>query len=341
MPVKFGTSGLRGLVTEMPAEIIALYTNAFLKACHIEHTLCVARDLRPSSKRIAGDIIREALTLGLRVLDCGTLPTPALALFAHSKNAGAIMVTGSHIPSDRNGLKFYTPQGEITKDDETEITAQLHRKTPKNTKKSMPKNCYEEAQQLFKDRYIKTFGPKALFGKRIGIYAHSAVGRDLLGDILSGLGAEVTEFGRSETFIAVDTEAVDATTRRQIQTWVQAHALDAIVSTDGDSDRPLLADETGTLVPGDILGQITAKALGSHTVVTPISSNSAVLQKGFSKVLRTKIGSPYVIAAMQEHSDGTVGYEANGGFILGFHAKAPTGLIAPLLTRDCVLPLVT
>ena len=193
---------------------------------------------------------------------------------------------------------------------------------------------------MFTNRYIEAFGKDALSGQRIGLYAHSAVGCDLLHEILSKLGADVVDLGRSDSFIAVDTEAVDSTTRTQIKTWVQAHQLDALVSTDGDSDRPLLADETGTLVLGDIIGQITAQVLHAKTVVTPVSSNSGVLQKGFPNVLRTKIGSPYVIAAMLEHPDNVVGYEANGGFILGFTAQGPMGLISPLLTRDCVLPLV-
>tara|TARA_B110000908_G_C10080263_1_gene369255 strand:+ start:225 stop:437 length:213 start_codon:yes stop_codon:yes gene_type:complete len=58
---------------------------------------------------------------GLAVTDCGDLPTPALALAAIGARAAAVMVTGSHVPADRNGLKFYTPDGEITKIDEMAI----------------------------------------------------------------------------------------------------------------------------------------------------------------------------------------------------------------------------
>jgi phosphomannomutase len=52
-------------------------------------------------------------------------------------------------------------------------------------------------------------------------------------------------------------------------------------------------------------------------------------------VLRTKIGSPYVLAGMAQLAGDAVGYEANGGFILGFQA----GTLAPLMTRDALLPL--
>ena len=54
----------------------------------------------------------------------------------------------------------------------------------------------------------------------------------------------------------------------------QARGLAAIVSTDGDGDRPLVTDATGEVVPGDLLGQITARMLGVEVVVTPVSSNT-------------------------------------------------------------------
>lgn len=59
----------------------------------------------------------------------------------------------------------------------------------------------------------------------------------------------------------------------------------------------------------------------------------------------TKIGSPFVIAAMEaalaaDPSAKVVGFEANGGFLLGFEAKAPAGPLPALMTRDAVLPIV-
>ncbi|EPX86810.1 phosphomannomutase [Salipiger mucosus] len=338
MAPKFGTSGLRGLVTELKPELVADHVRAFAAACDTGGTVCVGRDLRPSSPRIADDVIQAAAGMGLRVIDCGEVPTPALALAARRHGAGAVMVTGSHIPADRNGLKFYSARGEITKADEQAITAALG--TAPATDTGPAPEADVEVGARFVERYVSACGAGALAGRRIGLYTHSAVGRDLMAQVFSGLGAEVIELGRSETFIPVDTEAVDPEVRVQIANWVAEHRLDALVSTDGDSDRPLLADEQGRIVPGDILGQITAQALGADTVVTPISSNSGVTEKGFGAVRRTQIGSPFVIAGMDEAGGKVVGYEANGGFLLGFAAQGPIGSFEPLPTRDCVLPLV-
>ena len=339
MGLKFGTSGLRGLVAEMTPAQVTRYVQAFLAACDTGRGLCLGRDLRASSPRIAADVSAAARAAGCDVIDCGALPTPALALAAQARGAGALMVTGSHIPADRNGLKFYSRHGEITKAEEQQILAQLAAPVEKIAKTGLLETDIE-ADSRYAARYLQAFGPGALAGRRLGLYAHSAVGRDGLGALLARLGAEVIELGRSDSFIPVDTEAVAAETRAQIAAWVAEHRLDALVSTDGDSDRPLLADETGAIVPGDILGQITAEVLGADVVVTPVSSNSGVLQKGFAEVVRTRIGSPYVIAGMQAAEGAVVGYEANGGFLLGFEAKGPAGPLPALLTRDCTLPLL-
>lgn len=337
MAPKFGTSGLRGLVGELTAALVADHVRAFVAACDTGTGICLGWDLRPSSPDIA-QAVRTAVTgEGITLIDCGAVPTPALALAAQARGAAAIMITGSHIPADRNGLKFYSTSGEITKEDETAIKENLGRSAGAGGG-VVEKDTGVGA--AFVARYVTACGPDALRGKRIGLFSHSAVGRTLLAEILESLGAFVLDLGRSRTFIPVDTEAVDPETRARVTAWVADHKLDALVSTDGDSDRPLLADEQGQIVPGDVMGQITSQALGAEVVVTPISSNSGVGQKGFAEVTLTRIGSPYVIAAMDAAAGKVVGYEANGGYLLGFAAHGPAGPLPPLKTRDCVLPLL-
>lgn len=343
MAPKFGTSGLRGLVTELTPDLIAAHVGAFASACACGGKLYIGQDLRSSSPRIAGTVGAAARAAGLESVDCGALPTPALALAAMQAGAAAVMVTGSHIPADRNGLKFYSADGEITKADEAAILAALDRPAmtaPLGAARTDP------AADRFAARYIGAFGPLALKGRRIGVWQQSSVARDLLVAVLEGLGAKALPLDRSESFIPVDTEAVDADTRTRIAAWVREHGLDALVSTDGDGDRPLLADDTGALVPGDVLGQIASAWLGAEVVVTPVSSNTGAEAGGrFARVLRTRIGSPHVIAAMQAalaEAPGAkvAGYEANGGYLLGFAAQGPGGPLAPLPTRDSLLPML-
>jgi len=344
MPPKFGTSGLRGLVVELTPELVADYTQAFLAACPNGGAVHVARDLRPSSPAIAQVVLSAIRAAGLTAVDAGEVPTPALALGSMGAGHAAIMITGSHIPADRNGLKFYIPGGEISKRDENAIAAHLGQ-GPGEAAPGALETAPETAERYIA-RYVTAFGPTALAGLRIGVYEHSSVARDVMLEVVRRLGGTPVSLGRSETFIPVDTEAVDPETRAQIATWCAEHGLDALISTDGDADRPLMADARGEIVPGDVLGVLTARALGAEVICTPVSSNSMIAQMPeFARIERTRIGSPHVIAAMEavlaaDPAAKVVGYEANGGFLLGFEATAPAGPIAPLATRDCLLPLL-
>jgi phosphomannomutase len=338
MSPKFGTSGVRGLAIELTDDVITSYVQAFLTSCEHGGTVHIGRDLRASSPQISAAVSNAVRFSGLDVVEHGEISTPALAYFAMSRGHGSIMITGSHIPEDRNGLKFYTSSGEITKDDEVRILENFGR----GYEATRAGHCqYDtDALDVYVARYVDGFGEGALSGLRIGLYEHSSVARDVLRSILEKLGVDVVSFERSEIFIPIDTEAVECSARQKFQTWCRDFELDAIVSTDGDGDRPLVTDEFGALILGDVLGPLTASLLNADAICTPISSNSLVDQLNFENVNRTKIGSPYVIAAMQEVGGTVVGYEANGGFILGYDASGPNGQLAPLITRDCVLPIL-
>jgi phosphomannomutase len=337
MPPTFGTSGLRGLVTELTDDLVTDYVRAFATALPVGAGVAVGWDLRPSSPRIAQASIAALRDLGLCVQEAGALPTPALAFGAMAQGMGAVMITGSHIPADRNGLKFYTPEGEILKADEARIQAALGQVAQGGAGPVEP----VDFAARYAARYVSAYGPEALAGLRIGVYQHSSVARDIMVTVLEQLGAQAVPLGWSEDFIPVDTEAVDPATRLELAKWCADHSLDALISTDGDADRPMVTDATGQVMPGDVLGPLTAQALGAARIVTPVSSNSCVDQMGFAEVARTKIGSPYVIAGMQAQAgQAVVGYEANGGFLLGFEAQGPAGPLAPLMTRDCLLPIL-
>lgn len=346
MAPKFGTSGLRGLVTALTPELVSAYTRAFLAACPTGGAVHLGWDLRPSSPDIAR-VVADTLTgAGHLVFSHGPLPTPALALCAGAAGQAAIMITGSHIPADRNGLKFYTPEGEITKDHEAAILAGLDTPVRAVPVPGAEQDAGSSACDAYLARYVTAFGPDALAGLRIGVYQHSSVARDLMMELVTALGGEAHPLARSATFIPVDTEAVDPGTRAQLAGWCREHQLDALISTDGDADRPMLTDATGRIVQGDILGALTAQMLGARVISTPVSSNTMIDQMaGFDALHRTRIGSPYVIAAMEQvlarnPAARVVGYEANGGFLLGFEAAGPTGPLAPLMTRDCLLPML-
>lgn len=352
--LKFGTSGLRGLVTELLGLQSRAYSMAFTRhmlalfgADGVTEIL-IGRDLRSSSPAITADCAAAIRFCGLVAVDCGELPTPALALEAQRRGCPAIMVTGSHIPDDRNGLKFYRPDGEITKRDELAILAEYDALVPDELSSlalaaSSVDHAGDGPIRRYIERYLEFLGPAALAGLRVGVYQHSSVSRDILVEILSGLGAMAVPLGRSAHFIPVDTEAHDPGQSAMIQRWAEECGFAAIVSTDGDADRPLVADEIGAILRGDVLGLLTADFLSFDTIATPITSGSVIERSGIAThVLRTRVGSPYVIEAMQSAPPGStvLGFEANGGVLLGSSAVRHGKSLASLPTRDAVLPIL-
>jgi phosphomannomutase len=220
------------------------------------------------------------------------------------------------------------------------------------------------AEAAYIRRYVQSFSAGALSGVRVLVYQHSAVGRDLLPRILRELGAEVITAGRSESFVPIDTENI---TDQQLDSLEQfaltaqraGTPLDAVVSTDGDSDRPLVtavvaAPEIGRsgrrlrFLPGDLLGLLVAEYLRADAAAVSVSANDAVerrmAERGIS-LKKTRIGSPYVISAMEEFRRGArheriVGWESNGGFLTGSDISLPAGPLPALPTRDSTLPVV-
>ena len=120
-------------------------------------------------------------------------------------------------------------------------------------------------------------------GLWLGVYEHSSAARDLLHVVLRAFGARTIGLGRNNGFVPIDTEAVREEDRVLGRAWANEHGLDAILTTDGDADRPLIADEKGAWLRGDVVGILCARALGARTVVTPVSSNTALEACGPSR----------------------------------------------------------
>lgn len=392
MPLSFGTSGRRGLLIHLSQLEIAINVIAeltFLQSLPVEaggitpgDIFYFAYDLRPSSSRlIPGKPQRGQLahavewairTAGMVPCNLGLIPTPALAHYALSQGKGCMMVTGSHIPFDRNGYKTYTACGELTKAHEIPIAEHVAAVRERLYAESCTESCFNgegqfksgappllpecpDAAQVYKNRYLDFFGQKALSGLRLLVYQHSAVGRDILCEILQSLGAIIVTTGRSETFVPIDTENMDVTRMSELQALYEQAAVDgdfdAVVSTDGDSDRPLLLGvETGTgrlrFIGGDLLGMLTAEYLEADAVVVPISCNDAI-DRGVLKhrlQAKTRIGSPYVIDGMKlacaQGKQRVCGFEANGGFMTGTGMTSKGRVLPALPTRDALLPLV-
>lgn len=366
--LSFGTSGLRGLVTDMTDIECYINTLGFLdyveRTGESAQTIYIAGDLRASTPRILRAVLAAAVKREKRVCYFGLVPTPTIALQALKDTVPCIMVTGSHIPADRNGIKFYKADGEILKADEQgikEAVAKVRAALYKSdfaesgfgvdgnllTAQALP-DTLPDAVNGYISNFTNVFSGKPFDGKQVVVYQHSAVGRDLLVRLLTDLGAEVIAEGRSEVFIPIDTENVTPDDQAYFLSLAQKHpSAFAIVSTDGDSDRPFMIDEKGIFHRGDELGAVVAEVLNADAAAFPVSSNDNIdpyLGENSVSYTRTRIGSPYVIVEMQKEVKAgkrrVVGWEVNGGFMLGTDIPFANGVLHRLPTRDAFLPLL-
>ena len=386
VPLAFGTSGLRGLVkdiTDLEAYINVKGALRYLLGIgdiRANSRVVIAGDLRPSTERIMRACVQAILDSGCQVENAGRIPTPALVSHAISRQSAGVMVTGSHIPFDRNGIKINKSVGEVLKSDEAGIIGEVERVRAEEYCRSATASLFDAcgmlkrapelppldgaAEESYVRRYVDCFKRGGLAGLRVLVYQHSAVGRDLLPRILRELCAEVVTAGRSETFIPIDTENITDEQLERLEEIARSaenggRPIAAIVSTDGDSDRPLVtavlpANEVDLgarrvrFLPGDLLGVVVAEYLCADAAAVPISANDGVERRlGERKIIleKTKIGSPYVVAALDDLR-GTgkhpriVGWEANGGFLTGSDIELNGGVLAALPTRDALLPIL-
>jgi phosphomannomutase len=386
VPLAFGTSGLRGLVkdiTDLEAYINVKAALRYLLSIGdilAGSTVVIAGDLRPSTDRIMRACAQAIVDSGCQVENAGKIPTPALVSHAISTGRAGVMVTGSHIPFDRNGIKINKSVGEVLKSDEPGISREVERVRVEEYSRTATTSAFDPSgmfkrvpdlppldrsgEEAYVRRYLTSFTRGGLSGLRVLVYQHSAVGRDILPQILRELGAEVVTAGRSDTFVSIDTENItDEQLDRLEEFAVAAEAsgrpLHAIVSTDGDSDRPLVTAVLAAaevhpggrrvrFLPGDLLGIVVAEYLRADAAAVPISANDAVERRMGERGVtleKTKIGSPYVISALDElrragkHTR-IVGWEANGGFLTGSDIPLSAGTLMTLPTRDSTLPIL-
>ena len=154
LPLAFGTSGLRGLVkdmTDLEAYINVKATLRYLLSLgdiQAGSTVVVAGDLRPSTDRIMRACAQAIIDSGCRVENAGKIPTPALILHSLSTRRAGVMVTGSHIPFDRNGIKINRSAGELLKSDEAGILGAIERVRGEQHKRSVTASSFDASGML-------------------------------------------------------------------------------------------------------------------------------------------------------------------------------------------------
>jgi phosphoglucosamine mutase len=321
----FGTDGVRGIVGEtLTLELVEGLGRAST-AWAGRGRVCVGRDTRGSGPALEEAVVRGIVSAGGIAVLGGVLPTPAVALLAQDLG---IVLSASHNPPEYNGVKFFDAEGhKLSDSDEAEIEAFLA--APAGNGGSV--EVAEDAAAGYIEHILDHFGTP-LDGLRIAVDCANGAFSAIAPGVFEGLGAEVTTVAAAPDGTNINVSC-GATDLRLLQEVVQAGGHDLGVAFDGDGDRMLAVDETGTSLDGDQILAVLALSQGVDTVAVTTMTNLGfhrLMEERGIRVLTTDVGDRHVLAALR--TEGAVlGGEQSGHIIsLDGHVTGD-GLAAALL----------
>ena len=342
----FGTDGIRGLTNQAPMtpEIALKVGQAagahFLRGDH-RHRVVIGKDTRLSGYMMESALVAGFTSVGMDVVLLGPMPTPAVAMLTRSMRADlGVMISASHNPFHDNGIKLFGPDGyKLSDADEAAIEALLD--APADLVEAGKIGRAKRIEDA-RGRYVhfaKSTFPEALRldGLKIVIDCAHGAAYHVAPDALWELGAEVIALGVAPNGININDEC-GSTHPLLLQETVVASGADIGLALDGDADRLIVVDETGTVIDGDQLMALIAidqQRLGllkGDGVVATVMSNLGLerrLAEVGLKLHRTQVGDRYVLEAMRALGC-NVGGEQSGHLILTDHATTGDGLVAGL-----------
>jgi phosphoglucosamine mutase len=282
--------------------------------------------------------------MGVDVLFIGPLPTPGVAYVTRSLRADAgIVITASHNPYDDNGIKFFRADGYKLDD---KIEDQIEHLVFSGEIENIRPTASEIGKAVRIDdalgRYIefaKASFPRrmTLEGVRIVVDCGNGAAYKATPCVLRELGAELIVYGNEPdgTNINKDCGSMHPET---MCAKVREHQADLGIAHDGDADRVLLCDETGTMIDGDdimviaSLDMLAEGRLANNTLVATVMSNAgidAAITGAGGRVVRTTVGDKNVIDEMLREGY-NFGGEQSGHLIFRDYGSTGDGLVAAL-----------
>jgi len=345
----FGTDGIRGVanVHPMTGELMLQLGRAvahMIKRGNHRHRVVIGKDTRVSGYMLETALASGLCSMGVDVLLCGPLPTPAIGNLTVSMRADAgAVISASHNPYQDNGIKFFSADGfklpdEVEADIEDLIANdKLHHLRPTATSIGKAYRIDDAAGRYIV--YAKSTFPRHLTLEGLTIVvdcAHGAAYR-VAPSVLEELGARVIVIGNTPDGRNIN-RGFGALHPETMCKAVKKSGANLGIALDGDADRLIVSDEHGNVVDGDAvmaicgLDLIRRKELPKKTLVSTVMSNMGLdqaLQNAGGRVVRTRVGDRYVVEEMRKNGY-TLGGEQSGHLIFLQHATTGDGTVAAL-----------
>ncbi|WP_253738522.1 phosphoglucosamine mutase [Halohasta salina] len=333
----FGTSGVRGPVGETVTAELAVSIGRAV-ATDGASTVLVGRDARETGRFLVDAVAAGLAECGADVIDLGRVATPTLARSIARFDADAgVVVTASHNPAPDNGLKLWTPSGQAFDTDRRERIADIVDREAydfADWNASGDRRRDSTATAAHEDALTGAVDPEPIDGLDVVVDIGNGVG-GVTADALVELGADVTTLNAQPdgSFPGRPSEPT-AETLTALCGQVESGEAELGIAHDGDADRMLAVDETGTFVPKDVLLALFARravaAAGGGRVAVPVDTSRCVddaVAAAGGEVVHTKVGDVFV-AAVAAEPDAVFGGEPSGAWIWPEETLCPDGPLA-------------
>jgi len=342
----FGTDGIRGrtnkapMTADMAMKVGMAAGRHFLRGQH-RHRVVIGKDTRLSGYMIENAMVAGFTAVGMDVVQFGPIPTPAVALLAHSMRADlGVMISASHNPYFDNGIKLFGPDGyKLSDADELKIEALLEQDIPLAPSADIGRaRRVEDARGRYIHAVKSSFpADLRLDGLKVVVDCANGAAYQVAPSALWELGAEVIAVGVTPNGTNIN-DGCGSTAPLLCQESVVATGADIGIALDGDADRLIVVDETGEIVDGDqIMALIAAQWAEAGTLrggglVATVMSNLGLERflsgRGIG-LERTSVGDRYVLERMRSGGF-NVGGEQSGHMILSDYATTGDGTVAAL-----------
>jgi phosphoglucosamine mutase len=343
----FGTDGVRGLANKditsesalKLAQAAAIVLGEQARARGQKPIAVIGRDPRISGEFLAAAISAGLASSGVDVFDAGVIPTPATSFLTADLDADfGVMISASHNPAPDNGIKFFSRGGHKLDDAiEDAIEAALSAKplTPIGAEIGHVKT-FADAKSRYLVHLQGTL-PNSLNGIKVVVDCANGAASDLAPKAFKDAGAEVVVIGNEPDGYNINL-GCGSTHLSALQAAVVEHGADVGIAHDGDADRTLAVDATGSIVDGDQIMAILAVAaksrgdLSRNTLVATVMSNLGLkiaMKEAGIEMIETKVGDRYVLEVIREGGY-TLGGEQSGHLIFARHATTGDGILTGL-----------
>lgn len=344
----FGTDGVRGLANgEITAELalqLSVAAAQVLGRTAREQgrrpKAVVGRDPRASGEFLSAAVVAGLASAGVDVHNVGVLPTPAVAFLTGDMDAHfGVMLSASHNAMPDNGIKFFAAGGHKLADAvEDEIAAHIGEEWHRPIGAEVGRVHENRAGQARYVAHLLSVLPHSLDDLTVVIDAAHGAASEVSPEVFRLAGAEVFEIGASPDGLNIN-DGYGSTHLSRLQAAVRERRAHLGIAHDGDADRCLAVDASGTVVDGDQIMAILALALrdrgrlADDTLVATVMSNLGLLQamkrEGIS-VRQTGVGDRYVLEAMRA-GHYSLGGEQSGHVILLDHGTTGDGVLTGLM----------